>query len=539
MLRPLCLLALFLVPAGARAQEPDLFEIQKNFELFGRIYEQLAAGYVDPVAPEPLMREGIEAMLRTLDPYTVFFDEAANEDMDLVMRGGAGGAGLAIGARGETLVIVEALEGYSAWERGVRAGDVLLEIDGQPLRGRGADEARSLLQGAPGTTVRIRVQRPGEDAPLDFVLTRSPPDLSSVGFSGRAAPGVGFVHLERFGRDAAQGVREAVEALQAEGDLEALVLDLRGNRGGLLGEAVTISGLFLPQGTVVVSTRGRAPQTVQTYRTQGPPLLPDLPVAVLIDGESASASEIVAGALQDHDRAVVVGGRSFGKGLVQVVQPLPYNTSVKLTVSRYFTPSGRAIQSVTYRRNGAGPETADADRQAYRTSTGRTVYDGRGIDPDVPVELGAPSDLEDALVREAAFARFAAEYAADQPGLPAGFVVDDALYARFRAFVEREGVAYQTAAERTLQSLQAELEASGYGDARDEVADLARAIAAEKDADFERHAPRLRERIRRAVVARFVGQRAQTEAAFGSDPVLSRALEILGDAALYTRTLGR
>ena len=533
-----------VAPSGlCQPADDDFFAVRKNFTIFGRLYEELAAGYVDPLEAEQLMRTGIDAMLATLDPYTVFIDEADNEDIDIITRGRYGGVGLGVDERGGRLVVVVPFEGYSAYEQGVRAGDVIAKIGGLSAEEMSSLEARNLLRGAPGTTVSLEIEREGEPGLLSFVLTRSEIHLNNVTYSGWAGDqtdGIGYARLERFTQEAGNEMRQAIERLRSEQGLEGFVLELRGNPGGLLEAAVDVAGMFLSSGKVVVSTRGRAVETERTYRTRGAPVAPDVPLVVLVDGSSASASEIVAGALQDHDRAIIVGETTFGKGLVQVVRSLPYNTSLKLTTARYYTPSGRLIQAVTYGRDGRGgtaERIPDSLRHPFLTMGGRTVYDGHGIEPDVTVSLGEISDLEEALRGIAAFFFFANHYAAEHSTLPTLFTVDDDLMDEFRNYLGAEDFTYLTRAERMLDELVADLDDAGYHDALDEVADLREEIADEKEDDFDRHAPRLRERLRREILARYVGQSDQIRLSLDIDPQLARALDLLGDHEAYLAVL--
>ncbi|MFN3596177.1 MAG: S41 family peptidase, partial [Rubricoccaceae bacterium] len=523
------LLAAALGAGLAAFPDDDFFAIRKNFTLFARLYETLAAEYVDPLDAERFMRTGIAAMTGALDPYTVFLDEAAGADIRLQQQRQVGTTGLVLEVRGGRLVVTAVLEGSPAEAQGVRPGDAVVTLAGQDAAALSAEAARALLRGEPGSAVRLDVEREGAPGVLAFTLVRAgepPREVTFAGFAGDPAARVGYVRLEQFAPEATQQVAEAVQRLAGEagpGGLAGLVLDLRGNPGGLLDQAVTLTGLFVPRGTTVVTTRGRAAGTGSVYRTPEAPAFPDVPLAVLLDERSASASEIVAGALQDLDRAVVLGAPSFGKGLVQVVRPLPYGTALKLTVSRYYLPSGRSIQSVTYRQGERPVATPAASGEAFRTAAGRAVTGGAGIVPDVAVGPGQPSELEEALTRAAAFLRFANRYAAAQPTLPDGFAVDDALYADFRRFVEAEGIVYTTAAERAAEMLAEELRAAGYDGAAAEQTALARAIAREKARDFERHAPRLRARLAQEIRSRYVGQAALTRAALGDDAALARA----------------
>ena len=547
MRRLAVLLALVLAPAVAQAQTGgDLFAVRKNFALFGRIYEALASEYVDPVDAERLMRTGIAAMNGALDPYTVFFDEATTAAGRLQQGADVGGVGIVAAQAGGRLVVAAVRDASSAETQGVRPGDAVVTIAGRPAAGLTAQAATGLLRGEPGSTVAVEVDREAAEAGapaerLRFQLARAEEPRQEVTFSsfaGDAAQGVAYVRLGDFLGPATSQIQTAIDGLRAQGEIRAVVLDLRGNPGGLLDEAVSVSGLFLPQGTLVTATRGRAEGTAQTYRTTGAPTLPDVPVAVLVDRHSASASEIVAGALQDWDRGVVVGETTFGKGLVQVVRPMPYGTALKLTVSRYTTPVGREIQRLTYAQGTQAVAVADSSRRAFRTAGGRAVRSGGGIEPDVAVSLGEPSALEEALVREAAFLRFANRYAAAHPTLPAGFRVDDALWADFRRSVEAEGVAYKTAAEQAVDALERDLAAAGTP-AGSETAALRRVVEREKARDLERNAPRLRARLRQEILSRSVGQRGLTEAALADDEVLATARALVLDAARYGRTLGR
>ncbi len=538
-MRRLVLAALVLATA-AQAQDVDYFAVRKSFGLYGAVYEILASEYVDAIDAEALMRSGIGAMTGTLDPYTVYYDEATAAASRLQQGGDVGGVGVVVAERGGQLVVVSVLDGSDAERQGLRPGDAVVTLAGQAAQGVSAQRANALLRGEPGSTVPVEVTRDGQADSLRFVLVRAGDPETEVtysGYLGDPADGVGYVRLGRFMQDAAGQVARAVATLQAEGEMRALVLDLRGNPGGLLDQAVALSGQFLPMGTVVTQTRGRAIGTDQTYRTQEAPTVPDLPVAVLVDGSSASASEIVAGALQDHDRGVVVGETTFGKGLVQVIRPMPYGTALKLTVSRYTTPSGREIQRLTYVQGVEATEAGPG--RSFQTTGGRPVRSGVGIEPDLAVSLGEESELEQALVRAAAFLRFANRFAAETPELPATFRVDDALFGRFRQFVQAEGVEYRTDAERTADALAEDLTEAGYAGAEGALADLRRAVDREKDRDFDRHADRLRGLLRQEILSRYVGQKAQTVAALAEDPAAAEARRILLDPAAYARTLGQ
>ncbi len=534
LLATACFFAGFWMP-----RNDDFFALRKNFQIFGALYEELVTGYVDPVNPETLMRTGIDAMLQQLDPYTNFYDEADNADIDIITRGRYAGVGLNVGIRNDKITVVSPVEGASGYLQGVRAGDIILRVGGTSTAGLTLADLRVLLRGEPGTAVEITVEREGAPAPIDFLLTREEVQLKNVSHHQiDPATGIGYVKLERFAREASEEVRAAIKAMQETGELTGIILDLRDNPGGLLEEAVEITQQFIPQGKEIVSTRGRLPQTERSYTGKMPPLALDLPLAVLVNDVSASASEIVAGALQDYDRAVIVGQTTFGKGLVQIVKPLPFNTSLKITTSQYFIPSGRSIQEIDYRsHDGNFASIPDSLRRAFTTAGGRTVMDGHGIEPDVPVSRGEVSELEAALQRRAAFFFFANHFAATTPAIPIDFEVDNEVFTAFKSWLAQQQFEYKTAAEYSADELAANLTAIGYEDAGDEAAALQKAIQTEKAADFDRHRPRLAELIRAEILARYYGDSAQVEASLSEDPQYREALRILGDTSAYRQLL--
>ncbi len=538
-----CVLSIgFLAGFWMHEDDDKYFALRKNFQIFGALYEQLVTDYVDDLNPETVMRTGIDAMLTNLDPYTNFFDEADNGDIEIMTRGRYGGVGLNVGMRNGKMTVISPTEGTSGYLQGVRTGDILLEVAGQPTNGLSFTDVRNILRGEPGTAVEISVTREGILEPLDFLLTREEIQLKNVTHAGFIGDGekekIGYVKLARFTRDASKEVQEAMEQMQKEAPLEGIVLDLRDNRGGLLDEAVSIVQFFVPKGSVIVSTRGRLPQSENAYRSKVTPIFPDLPVVVLINDMSASASEIVAGALQDLDRGAIVGSTSFGKGLVQIVKPLPYNTSLKITTSQYFTPSGRSIQAIDYKlHDGEFSEIPDSLRRTFKTAAGRLVKDGRGIEPDVPVSRGESSELEQALIRRAAFFFFANHFAATQPEIETDFVVDDNVYNAFRAWLDTQDFSYRTRAEMAAEQLGDNLTDIGYSAVADEMEALQNAIREEKATDFERHKSRLKERLRVQILARYHGDAAQTEASLAVDPQYAKSIEVLADQKAYQQLL--
>ncbi len=523
------------VLVGFWGPDDDLFELRKGLRIFGAVYEEVVTGYVEPVDPEHLVRVGVDAMLNELDPYTTYVDESENARIDIITEGQYGGVGLDVGRRNGDLTVVSPVAGADAYQQGVRTGDVITEVAGQPAASLSVEDVEALLRGQPGTTVPVTVERAGRPSPLTLTLTRERVELPDVTYQGRvgAERELGYVKLERFTRDAPGAVEAALDDLRDTGPLQGIVLDLRDNPGGLLRAAVRITALFVPQGTEVVSTRGRDDDEIESYTTDRVPLLPETPVVVLVNGQSASASEIVAGALQDHDRGVVMGTTTYGKGLVQNVRSLPHNTALKLTTAQYYTPSGRTIQ-----RLDANPtDTTASPSRVHETTGGRTVRDGHGIRPDVRVASPSPSALEQALTRRGAFFRYANHYAATHDTLAADFSVDESDLGAFRTWLDREDVAYSLRAERTLDSLRAQAEAHNYEGLRDETAALDAALDEAKAAAFDRHAPALMRHLRREILARYVSARRRIEALLPADEQVTAATDLLQTPDRYERFL--
>jgi carboxyl-terminal processing protease len=519
-------------------RDDDFFALRKNFEIFGAAYEELVTGYVEPLDAEHLMRTGLEAMLSELDPYTTFIDEADNADLSIITRGQYGGVGLNVGRRGGKITVISPIEGASGYKQGMRAGDIITHIEDQPTSDLSMSDVRNLLRGEPGTTVNVTVDREGEPDPLVFTLTREQVQLENVTYSGYtdATSGVGYVKLERFAREAGRDVQRAIQQLQQEGELRGLVLDLRDNPGGLLDAAVDVSELFVPRGSVIVSTRGRSPDSERIYRSEQAPIAPNLPLVVLVNGYSASASEIVAGAMQDLDRGVVMGTTTYGKGLVQVVKSLPYNTSLKMTTAKYYTPSGRSIQSIQY-ENGKGTATPDSVGRAFKTKAGRTVRDRHGIEPEVDIQAAAPSELEEALQRRAAFFFYANHFAAETERIDASFTVDNTTLADFQAWLDTQDFDYRTDGERSVTQLQEEFAAIGYQSVQDEIAALRSAVEDEKQAGFQRHAADLKHHLQEEILARFVSASEQIQAELGYDPQVQEAVSLLRNDDSYASIL--
>ncbi len=517
--------------------DDDFFELRKHFRIFGAAYEELVTGYVEPVEPGRLMRVGIEAMLDELDPYTSFMDESENAELEIITKGSYGGVGLNVDRRGDEITVISPVEGASGYKQGVRAGDVITRIGDQSTEDLSLSDVQTLLRGEPGTTVRVTVEREGAPTSGEFTLTREEVELNDVTYRGfvGAEEAIGYVKMERFTRSASSELKSALEDLRANGPMQGFILDLRDNPGGLLTAAVDVSELFVPQGEVIVSTQGRLAEAENTYRSDRRPLLSDVPLVVLVNEYSASASEIVAGAIQDHDRGVVMGTTTYGKGLVQAIRSLPHNTSLKLTTAQYYTPSGRTIQNL---ESGSNADSAAVEgAHTHRTTHGRAVRDGNGIRPDVQAAAPEPSALEQALQRRAAFFHFANHYAATRDTLETDFAVTDAELEQFQEWLRKEDLRYPLASERTVDELRTQFQEAGYETVQKEVEALEHAIQEAKEVAFDRHAPALKRHLEREILARYVSKTRRIQALLPRDEPVMSAVTLLHDEERYEQIL--
>ena len=531
-LRHTLLAAALLAAAPLAAQNDRGFEIAKNLEIFSSVYKQLNQSYVDDVDPGKTIKVAIDAMLSSLDPYTNYYPESDIEDVKLQLLGEYGGVGSLIMQRGDSILISEPYQGLPADEAGLKPGDLILEVNGESTRGKTTADVSSAMRGQAGTSVTLKLERAGKV--FEKTLTRREIKLPNVPYYGYVQDGYGYIKLDEFTTDAAKNVKDAFVKLRTDKpDLKGLILDLRGNGGGLMNEAVDIVGIWVPQGTLVVETKGKVASKNMKSFTRQQPVDTKLPLAVLIDNTSASASEIVSGALQDLDRAVVIGQRSFGKGLVQNILPMPYNSQMKVTVSKYYIPSGRCIQAIDYShrdQQGRAARVPDSLKTAFKTKSGRTVYDGFGIEPDIEVEPDYMSNIAIALVQKMLVFDYATDYYRSHPSLPpaADFEVSDELYADFCRFLRERNLSYDTYTEHAIKELRKVADREKYSDAiEQQLGAMEEAMKRVKEDDLVKHRSEIADMLKAELLGRYYYDRGRIQGALKTDKVVLRAVEEL------------
>ncbi len=539
------IIATIIVLGGVaiQAYSDKYFEMSKNLDIFSSLYKELNLRYVDETQPGKLMKTGIDAMLESLDPYTVYYPESDIEDYRLMTTGKYGGIGSLIRKKDDFVIVSEPYEGFPAQKAGMKAGDVIISVDGNATEGKNSDEMSKLLKGQPGTALEIEVQRYGVDEPLLFEVVREEVKIQDVPYFGMLNNEVGYIMLNSFTETASKEVTKAFKDLKANKGMKKLVFDLRGNGGGLLREAVNIVNLFVPKGQEVVSTKGKIAQSKKVHRTLNEPLDEEIPVVILIDGGSASASEIVAGTLQDLDRGVVVGTNSFGKGLVQQTVDLSYNSKMKLTVAKYYTPSGRCIQRIDYShkdKNGKFETVPDSLKAEFKTKNGRTVYDGAGIDPDIKVSEEAASKILASLVQKNLIFDYATIYSSKHTELtgPSTFTLSDKDYEEFVSWLEEKDYDYTTKSEQLLEDLKKAAEREKYfGDIKEQYDNLVMEISHNKAQDLYTHRNQIESVLTNEIVSRYYYQVGRIQNSLNNDDDINQALEIFTDFKQYSRIL--
>jgi len=535
-------IVVLLLSAGFTTIGNRDFDIVKNLDIYCTLFRELNMFYVDEVDPDKLVETSIESMLSSLDPYTTYIPESEMDDFNFQTTGEYGGIGALIRKSGDYAIIAEPYENFPAANGGLRAGDKLLEIEGKSLKGMDISKVSELLKGEPKTELHIVYERPGSDSKSRVTLIREQIVIPNVPYFGMADKHTGYIRLSNFTTGASTEVKSALLELKKNPELRGIILDLRGNPGGLLIEAVRVSNLFVDKGEVIVSTKGKVKQWDSEYTTTQYPVDKDIPLVVLVNRGSASASEIVAGALQDLDRAVVVGQRTFGKGLVQTTRKLSYNTQLKVTTAKYYIPSGRCIQALDYthrNEDGSVGVIPDSLISAFKTKNGRTVYDGGGILPDFSVVPDPYSDIALHLYAENVLFDYATLYASQNPDiLPADqFSLNDEEYGNFSDFVLNRGFEYETSSEEELDKLVARAKQDKYYDgAEQEFAALRDKLSHNISRDLVTFKPDILSLLNQEIASRYYFEEGRILSQLQHDVQLEKAMDLLNtpDEVLLT-----
>ena len=524
---------------GFYAVRSDIYyEIAKNLDLLGRVYKETTLNYVDNVDPEKFLRAGIQGMLSTLDPYTIFIDEKKIEDIDLITNGKYGGVGISIGVRGDYITVVEVMDGYAAQRQGIMIGDIIIEASGESISPENIDNISSLVKGEPGTTVELKVIRNELLDTLTFNLIREEVIVKNIPYAAFYPEDshTAYIKLSNFSRAASDEIKKAIKELREKKEVNSIVLDLRGNPGGLLDIAVDVCDKFLPRDQLVVSTKGRDVSSEKKfYSVEEPIVSEDVKIIVLINGGSASASEIVAGALQDHDRAVILGTQSFGKGLVQTIIPLSYNTSLKITTAKYYTPSGRCIQRIDYAEDNEVLIPLNAEQEdIFFTDHKREVYAKGGITPDTTVEFGIEGDLTKELLAKGMFFKFASNFIFNNPEANYASLNDQILFNDFVEYLDVSGFEYTSQMEIEIENL---IASSDDQDLKLELVQIKESLSGMYEKELQIYDDEILMEIKSELAARFLGMEGRLKEQLNSDVQVQAAVKVLSDKNIYNKLL--
>lgn len=541
--KSLVVLGIAVISVASVGYIDSYFEVSKNLDILTTLYRELNTYYVDDVNPAKLMRTGIDAMVESLDPYTNFISESEVEDYRFMTTGQYGGIGATISNKDDYTVIREPYDGSPAQKAGLQGGDLIIEVDGKSIKGKLTTDVTKLLKGQPGTDVKVLVRRVGESKEKEFVITREEIKVPNVPYYGMVSPSVGYIQLRGFTQDAGSEVAKALKELKKDPGLEGVILDVRGNPGGLLHEAVNVSNVFINRGELVVTTKGKVKEWEKTYKTLNAAVDETIPMAVLTSSGSASASEIVSGVTQDLDRGVIVGQRTFGKGLVQTTRPLSYNAQLKVTTAKYYIPSGRCIQALDYshrNEDGSVGKVPDSLIKEYKTKNGRIVKDGGGVNPDFPIDVDQLSNVAAQLIIKNLIFDYATIYKSKHVSIPLAkeFRFSDEEYADFVAFLSDKEYDYTTKSEKALEDYKTAAQKEKYFDAVQKEFDALKVkLIHDKKADLEKFKSEIRSLLEEEICSRFYYQKGRIESGLKNDPELKKAVEILMDEKLYRGTL--
>ena len=531
--------SLVLVSTFLFAFKSDFFEVAKQMEIYTTLFKELNLYYIDEINPAELTEKAINEMLEDLDPYTRYYDEQGVEEVKINSSGEYSGIGAESSHYDDKLVITEVFEGYSAEDVGIKVGDQIIQIDDILVADYDSNQISSLLKGIPDSTVKLIIKRQKET--LNFTVKREKIIVDPVPHFQMVSPNIGYIAFNKFNNKASSSVKSAFVDLKQNG-MDKLILDLRGNPGGLLNEAINITNFFVPKNEVVVSTKAKLKKWSEVYRTRHEPIDLDIPIVVLIDGKSASAAEIVAGSLQDLDRAVILGERSFGKGLVQRYRNLTYGTKLKLTISKYYTPSGRNIQELdyTHREGDDVPKFAQENRNSFLTKNGRTVYDGGGISPDIEIEKAALTESTKALLRSDAIFNFASNFYYQNPTIasPETFVFEDAQFDQFISFLQEGNSNFQTKSEKKFESAFELSEKENLSEGiQSSYKSLARQLEEEKLAELDKNRDNIKEILSDEIINRYYFKKGEYQNHIEFSPYIKEAISILENEDQYRTIL--
>jgi carboxyl-terminal processing protease len=510
------------------------FEIAKNLDLYASVVREINSYYVDEIDAGKLNKKAIDEMLKSLDPYTVFISEAEAEDFRFQMTGQYGGIGSQVVQRNDYVMISDPYEGYAAQKADLRAGDLILAVDGKSAKGKSTSDMSKLLKGQAGTIVKLSIKRGNET--LEIPVTREEIKLKNVPYYGLINPTTGYIKLSSFTGDAGEDVRKALVDLKTK-NISQVILDVRGNPGGLLNEAINIVNLFVPKGQLVVTTKGKTSEWNKSYLTNNQATDTQIPLVVLTNKGSASASEIVSGTIQDLDRGIVIGQRTFGKGLVQSTRPLQYNTQIKITTAKYYTPSGRCIQALDYshrNEDGSVGNMPDSLKKAFKTKNGRTVLDGGGVEPDLVTALPPLSLFTQTLISQFVLFDFATMYRQNHPSLQANsqdFTISNDLYDQFKKYVMEKDVKFVSQSEQELENFKKKaVEEKYFEGVQTAYEQIKKQLAQSKEQELMKNKTEICSLLTEEIVRRYYFQNGRTEATFKFDTEIQEALKLFADA---------
>ena len=544
---PVFVIATVIVFLSFKVANDNYFELNKNLDVFTTIFRELSVFYVDPINAEEMVTAGIDEMLDGLDPYTTFIPEEAADDYRFMTTGQYGGVGALIGQRNNQVVITDPYEGFPAQKFGLMAGDIIRTIDGKSTKGLEYGDVSKMLKGAPNTNLTIVVDRPSSNGfeTVNKTITRAEIQIKNVPYFGIIEGNVGYIRLSGFTDNAGQEVENAVKDLIQKKKVSGLILDLRGNPGGLLNEAVNIVNVFIDKGQDVVSTKGKVKEWDKLYKTYKSPVDTKTPLVILVNSGSASAAEIVSGSLQDFDRGVVIGQRTFGKGLVQTTRPLAYNTQLKVTTAKYYIPSGRCIQALDYtHRNADGSvgKVPDSLMSEFKTKGGRRVYDGGGVNPDFVTSTLTYSSITQILSAKYLLFDYATQYKIKHPSIAdaKSFRLTDVEYADFISWLSNKEYDYETESEAKLEALKEKAEKENCFQTIQAVYSAVSAkLKVDKSSDLKLHEQEIKWLLENEIVSRYYYQNGRTENSFSSDPEIKMAIKALSSPAVFSAVLNR